>query len=387
MKVLLTTDLSRPAVNGVVISVTNLYKELKKHGHEVKILTLSLEEESYKNGDIYYIKAMKTGIYDTAYISFRLFDHYINEIIEWNPDIIHTNCEFSTYSFAEKIHKETKAPIVHTYHTMYEHYISYLIKYGTDFAKSLLYPFMNMRLKSSDLIIAPTGKVKSALLNNGMKKMIRVIPTGIDLSKFEYRYSEEEKKEFKKELGINENSFILGSLGRIAEEKNFSESLEIFKEVLRFKPNIYYIIVGDGPYKKSLEEEAMNLGIRDKIIFTGMVEPNNVSKYYQIFDCFISSTISETQGLTYIEALVNKNAIIARKDKATEDILFHGENSLLYENKEEGIKYLLNLIEDKDLLKRLQEKADESKTTFSTETFYEKIIGVYKEILDKEKNR
>ena len=354
MKVLLTTDLSRPAVNGVVISVTNLYKELKKHGHEVKILTLSLEEESYKNGDIYYIKAMKTGIYDTAYISFRLFDHYINEIIEWNPDIIHTNCEFSTYSFAEKIHKETKAPIVHTYHTMYEHYISYLIKYGTDFAKSLLYPFMNMRLKSSDLIIAPTGKVKSALLNNGMKKMIRVIPTGIDLSKFEYRYSEEEKKEFKKELGINENSFILGSLGRIAEEKNFSESLEIFKEVLRFKPNIYYIIVGDGPYKKSLEEEAMNLGRRDKIIFTGMVEPN---------------------------------AIIARKDKATEDILFHGENSLLYENKEEGIKYLLNLIEDKDLLKRLQEKADESKTTFSTETFYEKIIGVYKEILDKEKNR
>lgn len=382
MKILLTTDLSMPAVNGVVISVWNLYGELKKN-NDVKILTLSNSKHSYREGDIYYIKAMKTGVHESAFISMRIYDKYIDELIEWKPDIIHSNCEFSTYTFADKIKKETGAPIVHTYHTMYEHYIHYIIKHGADFGKKILYPFMRSRLKTASLIIAPTEKVKKALVNNKIDKPIKVVPSGIDLSEFNKILKIEEKEEIKEKLAIPKDAFILGSLGRIAEEKNFSESLRIFKKVLIKSSNIYYIIVGGGDYLDELKDEAKKLDIEEKVIFTGMVSPTEVYKYYQTFDIFLASTVSETQGLTYIEALSNKCALVVRRDEAIDGIIEHNYNGFIYDEENEACEYINRLVENEDLLNEIKNNADKSKYSFSKEKFGERIYSIYQEVLNK----
>ena len=128
MKILITTDLYATKTNGVVTSIRNLTEELQKKGHEIRILTVSETLKSHKSENVYYIKSLPL---DVVYPDIRMpvyYHHrYIRELIEWKPDVIHSQCEYFSYHFASYISKKTGAPIVHTYHTLYEQYVTYVL--------------------------------------------------------------------------------------------------------------------------------------------------------------------------------------------------------------------------------------------------------------------
>ena len=63
--------------------------------------------------------------------------------------------------------------------------------------------------------------------------------------------------------------------------------------------------MGDGPCRAELEQESARLGLQGQVVFAGMVKPQEVGDYYRLGDVFVSASNSETQGLTYIEALAN----------------------------------------------------------------------------------
>ena len=127
MKILITTDLFTTETNGVVTSVKNLYDELKKKGHDVRILTLSESVCSHKEDKVYYIRSMPIGIYPNIRMPLSYNHSLIKELMDWKPDVIHSQCEFFTMQYAKKISEFTGAPIVHTYHTMYEQYVGYVV--------------------------------------------------------------------------------------------------------------------------------------------------------------------------------------------------------------------------------------------------------------------
>ena len=129
MKVLLTSDLGPKSVNGVIISVLNLQKGLIAHGHDVRILTLSENGKSYYKDGIYYI-ASHNGerFYPGARVRTVFAKTFLADIWHWHPDIIHSNCELSTFITAHQLSKMLKIPLVHTYHTFYEDYTQYFIK-------------------------------------------------------------------------------------------------------------------------------------------------------------------------------------------------------------------------------------------------------------------
>lgn len=105
MKVLITTDWYKPAINGVVTSVCNLRRELQERGHEVKILTLSMTMQSYEKDDVIYIGSVNAGyIYPGARIRVALETDFYRRILEWKPDVVHSQCEFSTFFMAKKSH-------------------------------------------------------------------------------------------------------------------------------------------------------------------------------------------------------------------------------------------------------------------------------------------
>ena len=98
MKVLITTDWYKPAINGVVTSVCNLREELKQRGHEVKILTLSRTAHSYEEEGVIYMGSVNAGyIYPGARLRVSPGRELYCRIIEWQPDIVHSQCEFSTF--------------------------------------------------------------------------------------------------------------------------------------------------------------------------------------------------------------------------------------------------------------------------------------------------
>ena len=137
MKVLITTEYYIPTINGVVVSTMNLKNELIKKGHEVRILTLSDTRHSYeKQGDIYIGSAGVQKVYPGARFTFVRNNRFIEELMNWHPDIIHSQSEFSTFFMARRIAKNLQIPIVHTYHTIYEdytHYFSPVKKWGYNF--------------------------------------------------------------------------------------------------------------------------------------------------------------------------------------------------------------------------------------------------------------
>ena len=81
MKILITTDVFTPTVNGVVTSVLNLRTQLIERGHDVKILTLSEDNFSRKEENVYYIKSFGIKIYPNARATTNFHNKYIEEII------------------------------------------------------------------------------------------------------------------------------------------------------------------------------------------------------------------------------------------------------------------------------------------------------------------
>ena len=116
MKILITTDWYRPVINGVVTSVLNLTEQLEKHGHEVKVLTLSRNCHSYKEENVIYAGSVGMGkIYPQARVKIPVVAReYMEELLAWKPDLIHSQCEFSTFFLAKRIAGELDIPIIHT---------------------------------------------------------------------------------------------------------------------------------------------------------------------------------------------------------------------------------------------------------------------------------
>lgn len=381
MKVLITTDLYATATNGVVTSVRNLQTELAKMGHDVRVLTLSDTRKTYRDGVIYYVKSIPLGF---VYPNLRMPISYRNaltcELIRWKPDVIHSQCECFSFQFARHISKATGAPIVHTYHTLYEQYISYLIP-GKRLGKYLVRILSRKRLKKVKVVIAPTAKVETVLKNYGLAMPIRVIPSGISLEQHYIRISEEERHIRRELLGIPSDHNVILNLGRLGTEKNLEELLELFAKAVVSNARLTFLIVGDGPSKAMLQGLSEKLGIQERVVFTGMVEPSEVQKYYQLGDVFVSASTSETQGLTYIEAAANGLPLLCRQDPCLDSVIENGVNGYTYSAPEEFLRDMDRLMQNPLLRIDMGKQSERMAASFDKRQFAVNVDAIYKSVV------
>ena len=161
LKILITTDLYATNTNGVVTSVQNLFDELTAKGHDVKILTISANLHSRREGAVTYIRSVSL---DKFYPNVRMPVSYrhelIRDLIDWKPDVVHSQCEFFSYQFALYISKKTGAPIIHTYHTMYEDYVHYITHGYFDRSSKRIVEYLTLFYcdKTISELIVPTKK-------------------------------------------------------------------------------------------------------------------------------------------------------------------------------------------------------------------------------------
>lgn len=379
MKILITTDLFTTATNGVVTSVKNLRRELTALGHEVRILTLSEGSYSYRLGNVYYIRSLPLGaIYPDVRMATSFRHRLIRQLIDWRPDVIHSQCEFFSFQFAHYIAKHTGAPIVHTYHTLYEQYVGYVlpVKELGDVTVSNL---SRLRLKRVRRVIAPTKKVEQTLRGYGLKAPISVVPSGIKLEQHAFRMSDAERSKRRLALGIGAEERVLLNIGRLGHEKNIDELIRFFAVAARER--LVFLIVGDGPAREKLENLARELGVQDKVIFTGMVPPARVQHYYQLGDIFVSASTSETQGLTYIEAAANGLPLLCRRDPCLDGVLLPGENGYAYTDEQEFCQGLDAILSDETWRASAGKRSEEIAAGFSTQAFGRKIEKIYQEVI------
>ena len=378
MKVLITTDLYTTDTNGVVTSVNNLCEELHARGHEVRVLTLADGMHSYRIGSVFYIRSVPIGaIYPDVRMATAYRHRLIKQLIDWKPDVIHSQCEFFSFQFAHDIAKETGAPIVHTYHTLYEQYATYVLPIK-GVGEKAVGTLSRLRLKEVKCIIAPTRKVEETLRSYGITSPIRVVPSGICLEQYAGRLTPEERSQRRQALGIRDTDRVLLNLGRLGNEKNLDELIGYFAQALKDTGDLKFLIVGDGPAREQLQKQAASLGIEENVIFTGMVPPSQVQEYYQLGDVFVSASTSETQGLTYIEAAANGLPLLCRQDPCLRDVMVSGENGYDYTTPETFRQGLDAILADPQWREKAGRRSEQIAAAFGKDAFAAAVEEVYR---------
>ncbi len=380
MRILLTSDAYTPITNGVVTSLVNLKKGLVQLGHEVRVLTLSQTHVSDYQDGIWYLSSLKS---DTLYPGTRIrrpfAKNIVREIIKWHPDIVHCQCEFSTFPLAKRIALAVGAPLVHTYHTLYEEYTHYFSP-SKWLGRIMAQQFTKRILSKVDYVIAPTAKTERILLSYGVSKPIEVVPSGIDLARFSPTNENKKTEALRASLTIPKENFVLVYVGRLATEKRVDELITNFS---LGKTDRTLLLVGDGPQRESLQRLTVSLGLQNQVIFAGMQNQEDIPAYYHLGDVFCSASTSETQGLTYIEALASGLPVLCRADDCLNELIRDGENGWQYHTRTEFQQYLDLLCNDESLISRLSRQGAETSGPYDRQQFAATLLSIYETLLQQ----
>jgi 1,2-diacylglycerol 3-alpha-glucosyltransferase len=325
----LFTETYYPEINGVANSVYMLKTELEEIGHTVYVFTTTTPGAPEFEHNVFRVPSLPCIFITERRVGLFYQPKLASLIKKLNLDLIHTHTEFSLGIFGRIMAKELKLPTVHTYHTIYEDYTHYITHFKTldKRAKAFVRVFTKICCNTVEQVIVPTEKVKELLLKYSVYRDISIVPTGVNLKKFNPElYPKEEVLKLRQHFGLKAEDKVLLYLGRISKEKNIAEIIEAMPEYMRTREQVRFLIVGGGPEMENLKETVAEQKMQDKIIFTGSQPWDNIGLFYQLGDVFVSASQSETQGLTYIEAMAAGLPVVARKDKCLEDILKPGWN-------------------------------------------------------------
>ena len=331
MRIGLFTDTYFPQVSGVATSIRTLKTELEKLGHTVFIFTTTDKDVNrYEDWQIIRIPSVPFFAFKDRRIAYRGFSTALEIARQYQLDIIHTQTEFSLGLLGVWIAKELRIPVVHTYHTQYEDYVRYIAK-GMVIRPSMVKYIVRGFMSDLDGVICPSEIVYDLLMKYKVKVEKRVIPTGIELAKFERpEITSENIADLRDKLGIAKDETMLLSLSRVSYEKNIQAILAALPAVLEENPDVKLVVAGDGPYLSDLKAQAKRLNIIDVVIFTGMIAPSETALYYKAADFFISASTSETQGLTYLESLASGTPIIAHGNPYLDNVINDKMFGMLY---------------------------------------------------------
>ena len=376
MRIGIFTDTYKPQVNGVVSSIVTLERELRKKGHKVFIITTTDPDVNYPEPNVLRLPSLEFKPLPQYRLGMIYSARSIRRISRLRLDIIHSQTEWGVGTFSRFVSKQLRIPLVHTYHTLYEYYTHYINKgYFTKPSKKIARQISKFYCSKCNNLIVPTKKVQRIITSYGVKKPMYVVPTGIDLERF-YRknYTHEQISELRSRYA-DTDEFLCVYIGRIAKEKSLNILIDMFSKVKDKK--IRLLIVGRGPILEELVKQTISLGIERRVMFTGEVPYKDVAMYYHIGDIFLNSSISETQGLTFVEAMAAEIPISARYDDNLVDLLLNNNAGLLYNNEEEFLAKISKIKDDKEFRDKMVKNAFDTSQNFTAEKFGDNVEEVY----------
>ncbi len=397
MNIGMFSDTYLPDINGVVISLSILENELERLGHHVYIFTTSKHIAQQGKSNVFKLPSLPL-ITNKEYRMASVVSKKLEKAIcDLNIEIIHTHTEFLTWTFARRMADKYNIKMVHTYHTMWEdytHYLPFQKFIGCNRLKKLARNIIKRCGSHSIALIAPTEKTKKYLVRECLfnADKIHVIPSGIDLERFKrQKYNETELSALRSSLGFKPQDKILTFVGRIAKEKSIDVLITGMQSLIETNPEFAMLIVGFGPAEEELMELAEELGISGRIKFTGRIEYERIGLYYNIGDAFIMASTSETQGITYIEAMAAGLPVIAKFDSCLEDLITDNENGVFFYENSSFQEAVLRVFNNTGLNARIREGATSTAERYSRENYGSEIEKVYLSMLqnkeDKTQNR
>lgn len=327
MKIAMFTDSYFPQVSGVATSIKVLVDGLRARGHQVTIFTTTdpdaqVEEEQ----DIVRIMSVPFLFFTDRRVAIGGMNKALMVARREGFDLVHTHTEFGIGLCGKYVAYMQDIPTVHTYHTMYEKYLHYIAN-GHLLKPAHVKTITSYFCNQASGVIAPGAGIRETLEGYHLKPHISVIPTGIVLP----QKDEAAAQALRQQLGLTPQQTVLLSLSRLSKEKSLDVVIAAFKRVHERLPEAVLVIVGEGPARKELEAQVAALSLQNAVHFVGEVPNDRVSHYYQMATVYVNASQTETQGLTFLEAIANGLPLIARRNDYLQQLVSDPSIGALFE--------------------------------------------------------
>jgi len=383
MNIALFTDTYPPYINGVSTSCYNLVQVLRSHGHRVIVVTTRYDDgQLIVKDDIVQMPGLKSEKF-YGYKLTKIYDRKVVKILrDAKVQIIHNQTDVSVGFFARRAAKALRVPIVYTYHTSYEDY-THIFSHGVfdRVFKSIMRTYSREISKHSTEFITPSIKTKDYVRNNGHDVYVNVLPSGIDFSIFDdSKVDHERTKQFKIDHKVDDDTKIMLLLGRTATEKSMDVSIKFFTQYHNLHPEkkLKLFIVGDGPQRGELELLVHELHMANYIEFLGKCNANEVPFYYHLADIYTSASITETQGLTFMESMAAGTIVLARYDDNLADTINDGQTGFFFTDASSfntKLDFIFSLT--KEQADEIRTKARNALDDYTIDRFYNNVMEVY----------
>jgi glycosyltransferase involved in cell wall biosynthesis len=194
-----------------------------------------------------------------------------------------------------------------------------------------LIPLLRRIFTKTDLILANSEFTKKLIMSYGVPpEKVHVIYPGVNPN----RYLNRQDDSAKQRLGLN-GSLVILTVARLVRRKGIKYLIEAMPRVLRSLPDTVLLVVGDGPEKPRLEEEARILGLASRVSFLGKVPEQKLIAFYQASDVFVLPAIVDSEmnteglGVVLLEAMSMGKPVVASGVGGIPEAVVNGETGLL----------------------------------------------------------
>jgi 1,2-diacylglycerol 3-alpha-glucosyltransferase len=288
-----------PVVNGVVLAVDHLCRELRALHIFVTLVTpkMTKGEPHFSDSADVEVQLPSFGLPGTS--GYRgLWPRWSRSLRAElaGVRVVHAHSFFVAGMLARRAARAAGSPFIVSYHTRLDAYAHYAGP-AAGFVRGWLDHHIRAFANSATLVTVPTRAIAAELRRKGVQTPVAVVPSGLDLTVFDgFGRSERLAEVLRRSPG---DALIL-SVARLAREKNLLFLLDAFA---RLRHAATLLFVGDGPEREELMRHASVLGVDHRLRFLGMLGRSELGMLYRACDLFAFPSLTETQGFAISEAL------------------------------------------------------------------------------------
>ncbi len=345
------TEIYKPTLNGVVVSIETFREQLEALGHSVYVFGPSVQEAPDPCLIPFHSLPLPTST------DYRLVTPFRMQGQVPSLDVIHAQCPFVTGLLAWQHARRIRVPLIFTYHTRLVDY-SHYVPLAPPVSKALLTWISRTYSNMADRVVVPAAPIKELLESYGVDVPIDIVPTEVRLQPASALAGERVRAR----LGIPPAHRVLLYVGRLAREKNLDLLLDAF--AVARSEGVRLVIVGDGPERIPLEAHAKTLELGESVIFVGPVARDAIAAWYRTADLFVFTSLTETQGLVVDEALQLGLPVLAIAAGGVVDVVHRWPGGELVDSHEDRdimtanyVRALRGLLDDAPRLNRLRIQA------------------------------
>ena len=381
MNILIFTNTFTPHVGGVARSVEAFTAEYRARGHRVLVVAPEFPDMPQVEIDVMRIPAIQNFNASDFSVALPLHADLSETIDAFQPDIVHSQHPFLLGMTALRIARYRQLPLVFTHHTLYEQYTHYIPGDSPAlkrFAIDLATRYANL----CDQVFAPSESIQALLQERGVVTPISVVPTGVRLENF----AQGDGRSVREQMGIPEDAFVVGHLGRLAPEKNLEFLAQAVADFVGSHPQTHFLVIGTGPSEEAMRAIFARAGITARLHIAGILQQQQLADALHAMDVFAFASQSETQGMVLTEAMAAGLPVVALDAPGAREVVKDQRNGrLLQEESPATFSTALHWFAElsPEQLRDLKQAALDTAAAFSMPRSADKALACYASIKRK----